>query len=696
MNSFFPAFIYFSILSIVIFSLNITTHINADQEIQIFADKLVTEKNEDKIEASGNAVIINSDGTKIKADKIIYDTKQENAIAEGNVILNDLNNNTYFLNEMRTYDSSETIRGTNVGVRFGDGSRLVGTNIFKDENITILDNAEYTPCKEDEYLIKDCPGWKLKSKTIFHDTVNKTVYYDHARLHLFNLPIIYLPHFSHPDPSVNKRTGFLMPTIQTDNNLGEQLTIPYFINIASNKDLTFTPHLQSKANNIYSLNYRQLNNFGLFNLEASIDDNEDNNGTSNHIFFDSEINNKFGDLTIYLKTSNNDTYLRKNKINQLTVHESGIKFMKETSKSRLELSSTAFKHLTIQNSNQWEYSYPSVLFNIKNFKFKDFSGNFSLNNNFSFRKNLDESYKSLASSQINWGNRNINFNSGLIFDNKSFLRIVSISKDKKNGNDEENIRFFPQFSSKISYPLFKPFTNSKQTLTPLIMPIIAPYNNYTNAQTINNSNLFSKNRATSLSESESGPRLNYGIEWFLEHENNFDIKLTAGQSLRFNKNRSDESEEVSDYYISSNIIVDNNKYFNNTLIFDRDNRDIKTNNTNFLLAAEKLSLGVDYDYNSGKYFTASEQLRIASKFEFLENLKFNFNAARNLFTDKNIGYQYGFLYENDCIGVDLNYYRDLTKDRDVKESYGYSFTIVLKPFGTTKQYGKTKVFGPVL
>ena len=132
------------------------------------------------------------------------------------------------------------------------------------------------------------------------------------------------------------------------------------------------------------------------------------------------------------------------------------------------------------------------------------------------------------------------------------------------------------------------------------------------------------------------------------------------------------------------------------MIFDRDNRDIKTNNTNFLLAEEKFSLGVDYDYNSGKYFTASEQLRIASKFEFLENLKFNFNAARNLFTDKNIGYQYGFLYENDCIGVDLNYYRDLTKDRDVKESYGYSFTIVLKPFGTTKQYGKTKVFGPVL
>ena len=52
------------------------------------------------------------------------------------------------------------------------------------------------------------------------------------------------------------------------------------------------------------------------------------------------------------------------------------------------------------------------------------------------------------------------------------------------------------------------------------------------------------------------------------------------------------------------------------------------------------------------------------------------------------------LYENDCLGIDFNYYRDLTKDRDIEESDGFSFTIVLKPFGSTNNYGKNKVFGP--
>ena len=65
-------------------------------------------------------------------------------------------------------------------------------------------------------------------------------------------------------------------------------------------------------------------------------------------------------------------------------------------------------------------------------------------------------------------------------------------------------------------------------------------------------------------------------------------------------------------------------------------------------------------------------------------------------TNKNIGYQYGILYENDCLGIDLNYYRDLTIDRDIKESDGYSFTVVLKPFGSTRNYGKSKVFGPLI
>ena len=696
MNILYLKLIYIFNISVILFIFLIGKNISADQTATIIADEIRSNNNTDVISASGNVVIINRDGTKLKAEKIDYDKQKQIINAEDNVIINDLIGNTYFLDKVKTLNGLDYIEGNSVKARLEDGSRIVSKDITKKKNITLLSDAEYTPCNEEDYLIKNCPGWKLKAKKIYQDSDSKTVHYDHARIYLFNIPFLYLPYFYHPDPSVNKKTGFLMPTIQTDNNLGEQFSVPYFINIAGNKDVTITPNFQSKANNYYFINYRQLSKLGTFNVDGSIDDNDDNKGTRSHVFIDAEIKNNYGELDVAFKTSNNDTYLRKNKINQLTVYESGVNFNRSRENTYLNIGTSSYKHLTRQGTNQWEYMYPRIDYNIDDIKIDSIDGKFSLNNDFSYQKKLDETYLSLASTQINWSNKNIDKNLGLLFDNGATFRIVSISNDYKDKKDTQNLRFFPQISSKITFPLFRSSNNSNETLTPVIMPILAPYNNYTGHKNITNSNLFSSNRASSITESESGPRINYGIEWFNTNKNSLDIKVVAGQSLRFNKEKQDTTDELSDFYIASKFIFDDNMRFNNSLIIDKDNHDIKTNNANLNLKLEKFTLGIDYDYNSGKYYTASEQVRIGSKFEFSNNFQFKFNGAKNIDTNNNIGYQYGLLYENDCLGIDLNYYRDLTKDRDVAESYGYSFTIVLKPFGSTKQYGSTKVFGPKL
>ena len=216
----------------------------------------------------------------------------------------------------------------------------------KKDEFSIVKNAEYTPCTKENYLIKNCPGWKLKSKKIYHDSEKKTIHYDHAQLQLFNIPVFYLPYFSHPDPSVKKRSGFLMPTIQTDNQLGETFSIPIFLNLSSNRDLTFTPNIQTTGNNFYNLDYRHLNNSFNLEINSSIDDNDDNTGTSNHLFIESEIFNSYGNLNTYLKTSNNDTYMRKNKINNLTVLKSGFEFDREEKDTYFSIEAIGYKHLT--------------------------------------------------------------------------------------------------------------------------------------------------------------------------------------------------------------------------------------------------------------------------------------------------------------------------------------------------------------
>ncbi len=667
--------------------------IYAEEKIKIYADEIKVDEINEIVKATGDAVAVNEDNIKIKSNELIYDRSKNILRANGNVVVNDQTNNTFFLDELNANDNFSIISGKAVRVRLDDDSRIVGSNFEKKDDISIVKNAEYTPCTKENYLIKNCPGWKVQSNKIYHDSENKTIHYDHAQIQLFNIPVFYLPYFSHPDPSVKKRSGFLMPTIQTDKQLGETFSIPIFYNISSNRDVTFTPNIQTTGNNFYNLDYRHLNDFFDLEINSSIDDNNDNTGTSNYLFFQSKIFNSYGNLNTYLKTSNNDTYMRKNKINNLTVLKSGIEFDRKTDNTFFLIETIGYKHLTLDNQ-QWEYLYPNIIYDINNIDNNIFEGNVTLNNKLSFRKNLNENYVSLASSQLNWSNQKINKSLGLIFDNDANLRVASISIDEKSTSDTNNIRFYPQFSSKISYPLLKSSSSFNQTVTPIIMPIIAPYNNYTQAQTVTNSNLFSTNRATSINEWESGPRINYGIEWFINSAKGTDIKTVIGQNYRFNKHSNDTTSEISDYFINTNINIDLENYLDGSLIIDRNDLKIRSLNANSFNKFGDLVFAINYDYTSGKYNTSAEQVAVGGKYELENNLFIKFTGSKNLDTNKNIGYQYGILYENDCLGIDFNYYRDLTKDRDIQESDGFSFTVVLKPFGSTNTSGKNKVFGP--
>ncbi len=668
--------------------------IKADQKIKILADQIIA--NEDIIEATGNAIAIDEKGQKLKSNKLIYSQNDSQIKAEDEVIIQDSNMNTYYINRLTSSNGINDISGSEVKIRLDDNSRAVGKNIIKKGDITILNDGEYTPCSEKRYLIKNCPGWKLKANKIIQDNNSKTIYYDHAKIELFNIPVFYLPFFSHPDPSVNKRSGLLMPTVETDERLGDTFSIPIFYNIQSNQDLTFTPTVQSNSNNFYSLNYRYMDEIGNLNLDASIDDNDDKNGSSNHLFLNANIKNPIGNLETYLQTSNNDTYMRKNKINKLTVLKSGLNFQKSTDEALLSIEAKSYKHLTVQNSEQWEYVYPKLVYNINNIETSFLNERFSLYNEMLVKKDIDENYTSLISSQVNFKSNQIDRNSGYTFKNDANLRVVSVSIDNKTSKDINNIRFFPQISSKITYPLLKNTGDFNQTLTPIIMPIIAPYNNYTDHQEITNSNLFSLNRASSITEWESGPRINFGIEWFGDNNDGSNVRVLLGQNFKINKNSNDSSKELSDYYLNSNVTINKNNYLNNSFVIDRNDIDIKTINVNSYSEFNDLKLAMDYDYTSGKYNTAKEQLAIGGEYNFGKDFYLKFTGSKNLDTNKNIGYQYGLLYENDCLGIDLNYYRDLTVDRDIEESDGFSFTVVLKPFGSTKNYGKVKTFGPEL
>ena len=46
----------------------------------------------------------------------------------------------------------------------------------------------------------------------------KQLIYKDAVLKVYNVPVLYFPNFFHPDPTVKRQSGFLIPSFNNSNN----------------------------------------------------------------------------------------------------------------------------------------------------------------------------------------------------------------------------------------------------------------------------------------------------------------------------------------------------------------------------------------------------------------------------------------------------------------------------------------------
>ena len=55
----------------------------------------------------------------------------------------------------------------------------------------------------------------------------------------------------HPDPTVKRKSGFLIPSFAQTNNSENYLKVPYFFALAENRDFTFNPRIYSDNKVVY-------------------------------------------------------------------------------------------------------------------------------------------------------------------------------------------------------------------------------------------------------------------------------------------------------------------------------------------------------------------------------------------------------------------------------------------------------------
>ena len=88
-------------------------------------------------------------------------------------------------------DVSVILDQKNFGLSQESDPRFVSNDIFISKNKTTLSKGVFTVCKKKE---GKCPAWSLKAKKISHDKIKKTIFYEHATLKLYDIPIFYFPY----------------------------------------------------------------------------------------------------------------------------------------------------------------------------------------------------------------------------------------------------------------------------------------------------------------------------------------------------------------------------------------------------------------------------------------------------------------------------------------------------------------------
>src|SRR2546423_4179549 len=94
------------------------------------------------------------------------------------------------------------------------------------------------------------------------------LYFENAQLEFFGVPMAYLPYFSTPDPTVKRKSGFLMPIFSNYTPYGYGVETPYYFALAPDYDATFSPRFTTRQGVLLQGEFRQRLINGAYQIRA--------------------------------------------------------------------------------------------------------------------------------------------------------------------------------------------------------------------------------------------------------------------------------------------------------------------------------------------------------------------------------------------------------------------------------------------
>ena len=668
--------------------------------------------NKGKTISSNEVTSINDpEGNYIELQNFNYQVKNNIFNSVGSVKILDKLKNSYEFSQIYIDTKKKEILGTDIQAFLNEESikvhpknkpRVFANAIRLSTKKSVFNKSIFTIC---DYRENDkCPPWTIQASKMLHDNIKKTIYYDNALIKVYDIPIFYIPKLSHPDPTVERRSGFLPPTITDSKNLGPGISLPYFFDLGKDKNFTFTSKIFVDENPLLLGEYHQafmnsnfLADFGYTEGYKKTSSTK-KTGEKSH-FFSKFVKNFTGDdgsknsLSFSIQDVSNDKYLKLYKIKSNLVDynkdtlESHINFTHENDDLFFGLNASVFETLKESYEDKYEYILPEITFD-KNLFNNDKFGNLDLQTNISAHLYDTNKLKNFVVNNFDWSSKDIFLENGL--NTKILGNLRNINYEVKNVDEyKENTtsELFGALGLFSKIMMQKKEGNVEHLLTPKLLLRYAPgsMRNEISGSRLTPSSAFDLNRLNNINNFETGLSGTLGFDYkTTSDDKEFDFSLAQVIKKAENNKMPDKSslnEKTSDLVGSANIKLSNNFSLNYEFALDQNYQDL-----NFNEFGANMNFGpIDFDFN---YLQEKKHIGNQDYFNTKINVKnkdqgmFSFETKRNLITDSSEFYNLSYEYINDCLKAGLVYRREFYNDSELEPENSLMFKITLTPFGS--------------
>ena len=195
----------------------------------------------------------------LRAGVVTYDLGLGIATADRRVEFTDPDGNVVFASHLELDSDLKAGAAVDFATRFRNGSSLMAASaVRRSGNVNELNYAVFTPCPicDSEGAPKE-PSISIQAEKVVQDEELRAVLYRNAVFRVGGVPVFYLPFFAHPDPTVARASGFLVPVPSYDEGRGLSLETPYLRVVSPSEDWLVSPQFNSDVAPLLNLQWRR-------------------------------------------------------------------------------------------------------------------------------------------------------------------------------------------------------------------------------------------------------------------------------------------------------------------------------------------------------------------------------------------------------------------------------------------------------